>query len=166
MFGNAPHATEAQVVGAEVVPPLRRAVRFVDGEETHVAFPDRFEERVAEALGRHVDELVGAAPEPLHAAAALVGRDTRVDEGRADPVLLQPLDLILHECEERGDHERRAAASDRGSWKQATCRRGMDHERVLSARDVLDDSRWPSRNEGCPELLSWDVVDVQGSPGC
>ena len=53
---------DAQVVGPEVVAPLRDAVGLVDRDERHVAPGERLDERArGEALGRGVDELVRAA---------------------------------------------------------------------------------------------------------
>ena len=64
---------DAQVVGPEVVPPLRDAVRLVDRDELHVAARERVDERVrGEPLGRGVHELVAAraASPPRDGAAA------------------------------------------------------------------------------------------------
>src|SRR6185503_14643261 len=51
------HIRQPQVVGPEVVTPLRQAVRLVDREAVDVGLPDRVQEAAAgEALGGDVDQ--------------------------------------------------------------------------------------------------------------
>ena len=104
-------ALDAAVVGAEVVPPVGDAVRFVDHEQAHAAgdVGEQLlaEPPVAEALRRdeqHVD-LAGAD-------ALLDGLPLRrvvgVDRLRADAHPAGGLDLVPHQREQRRDEDRGA----------------------------------------------------------
>ena len=105
---------ELEVVGPEVVAPLRDAVRLVDREERDSSARELREEAlVVEALGCDVEELQRAAAEPLADLALLVGTEARVEPGRLDPSSLQEVDLILHQRDQRRDDDRHAVEQQR-----------------------------------------------------
>ena len=105
---------EAEVVRAEVVAPLRDAVRLVDDEQADAGGAQRLgEARRREALGRDVEQahLTGGGPRQ----GGAIGRRVLlgVDDGRApgsDP--FEPLDLVLHERHERRDHHGEVVAHE------------------------------------------------------
>jgi hypothetical protein len=64
------HPRQAQIVGAEVVAPLRDAVGLVDGEQVDLALADCVHEAgLGEALGRAVDDPGPAVADLRHRAA-------------------------------------------------------------------------------------------------
>ena len=74
---------ELEVVGTEVVTPLRDAVRLVDGEERDLHARELGHEAlVVEALGRHVEQAELAAAQSLGDVAHLREREARVDARR------------------------------------------------------------------------------------
>ena len=74
---------ELQVVGPEVVAPLRDAVRLVDGEERDSSARELGEEAlVVEALRCDVEKLQRAGAEPLGDLTLLVGVEARIEPGR------------------------------------------------------------------------------------
>ena len=125
---------EAEVVRAEVVAPLRDAVRLVDDEQADAGGAQRLgEARRREALGRDVEQahLTGGGPRQ----GGAIGRRVLlgVDDGRApgsDP--LEPLDLVLHQRHERRDHHGEVVAHERRQLvaERLARARGHDDEHV------------------------------------
>ena len=106
---------ELEVVGAEVVSPLRDAVRLVDGEERNLRAPQRVEEAlVVEALGRDVEQRERALGHRVRERARLVGRERRVEPRGLDPAAAEEIDLVLHQRDERRDDEREPVEHQRG----------------------------------------------------
>ncbi len=98
---------EAEVVGAEVVAPLRDAVRLVDDEQAQPRLLDLLDEAGrGEALGRDVEQPQLAGDRTLQYVAVLCRGLLRVHQrdllGRDPP---QPVDLILHQ-RARGERRR------------------------------------------------------------
>ena len=117
---------EAEVVGTEVVAPLRDAVRLVDDEQPDRHLAQRLEEaRRGEALGRDVEQPQLAGARALQHRAVLVGVALGVDERDASRrAPLQRLDLVLHQRDERRDDDREVAgAAAPAAGSRATCRR-------------------------------------------
>ena len=126
---------EAEVVRAEVVAPLRDAVRLVDDEQPHVRGLERLgEARRGEALGRDVEQAHLAGGGPLHHGAVGAGVLLGVDHGGAPRGhALEPLDLVLHQGHERRDDHRQVVSHQR---RQLVAQRlpragGHDHEHVV-----------------------------------
>ena len=106
---------EAEVVGAEVVPPLGDAVRLVDDEQADVRPPQALEEPGrGEALRRDVEQPHVARHRLLDRAAVGRGVALRVDErDAARRHALERLDLVLHQRHQRRDHERQVGPHQR-----------------------------------------------------
>ncbi len=103
-----PHgAWQEQVVGAEVVAPLRDAVGLVNDEEAYASPPQREDElQRSEPLGGDVEHLhLSRANPPLH-LPALLRREPRVQgRGVRDRALKQRVHLVLHQRDQgRYDH--------------------------------------------------------------
>jgi hypothetical protein len=93
---------EAEVGRAEVVAPLRHAVRLVDDEQRGAAGGQRVEElRVLQALGGDVHELGAALANVVDGVALLRRAQRRVQLGGVDACLLQLVLLVLHEGDQR-----------------------------------------------------------------
>ena len=116
---------ELAVFAAEIVAPLRHAMRLVDGEQRdRAAIEQRQEARRQQALGRDVEqvELAGQqfALDPGRGFAVEGG----IEEFGAHAQLAQRLDLVLHQRDQRRDHDAaRPRAAAPGSGSTATCRR-------------------------------------------
>ncbi len=106
---------EHAVVGAEIVAPLRDAVRLVDGDERRLALAQHLgKARDAEPLRRDEEKLQAAA-EVVDAGLA---RDLAIQPGvnarHLQPACRELGCLVLHERDERADDQRGAAARDGG----------------------------------------------------
>ena len=173
--GNARHAGPAfvqqrqrPVFGAEVVPPLAHAVRFVDGEKTQLpARVQRIQQlqkaRRGHALGRGVQQRdVPRQQLPLHGlglAPVLRG----IEEAGGHASFVQRVHLVLHEGDERRDDQRDAApgplAGDGRNLvaQRFAAARGHEHQRVAAARDVFDDVLLLPPEAGVAEDFAQDV---------
>src|SRR5215469_6622771 len=79
---------------------------LVDGDQwTGKLGEEATEAREAEALGRHVDELVAALRHGRHAAAHLDAVHGGGEIGRRDAAGGESVDLVVHEGDERRDDE-------------------------------------------------------------
>ena len=121
---------EAEVVRAEVVPPLGDAVRLVDHEQPDLGLPDPLEE-----AGRR-EPLRGDVEQPRAAADRAVERRAvrrrvllRVDHRHlAGRDALERLDLVLHERDERRDDDREVRAHERGELVAERLARARRHD--------------------------------------
>ena len=109
----ADEARAVQVIGPEVVAPLRQAVRLVEHPGADLAaFEEAAEARVAKLLGRDVQHGDVAELHALDQRTALGWRQVAVQraaELEADAPV-QAIDLILHQRAQRRDHHRQRAA--------------------------------------------------------
>ncbi len=132
------------VLGAEVVAPLRDAVRLVDGEEGDVDLGEKRQHALLhEALGRDVEEVERAGLQ-LPLDGLLLGEgQRRVEEGRLDARGFERVDLILHERDQRRDDDAGAAPHEGGDLvaeRLAAARRHED-QRVAAGEHRLHDGR-------------------------
>ena len=74
---------DAEIARAEILSPLRNAVRFVHGEKRHVHLLHEREKAVRlQPLGRNIDELVGALARAGVHGADLLAREGAINVGR------------------------------------------------------------------------------------
>ncbi len=133
---------QLQVVGPEVVAPLRDAVRLVDREERDSRLREAGEEAlVVEPLRRDVQELQRALLQPIEDRALLGGVEARIEPRGLDPVPLQEVDLVLHQRDQRRDHDRQPAEEEgRKLVAEALAGPGRkDRERRSPGEERLDD---------------------------
>ena len=100
---------DLQVIRAEVIAPLRDAVRLVHDDVAqgqHVQV--RPEQGRAEALGRDVQELEIPVRRVVEGEVHLPAVHPGVDGQGADPPVGEVLHLVLHQGDQRRDHERKA----------------------------------------------------------
>ena len=131
-----------EIFRAEVVAPLRDAVRLVDREQGERDLVEPVEEPVAqEPLGGQVEQVELARGGLPANPALLLGRQARVQERRAQPQLAQRHHLILHERDQGADHDRRAGAQQGGDLvAQRLAAAGRhDHERVAAPHHAAHD---------------------------
>ncbi len=154
---------QAEVVGAEVVPPLRDAVGLVDHEQAHARVAHRVEERPRrEPLGRHVEQAQLAARGGGQGRAVLRARALRVDQ--TDPRAGhrgQALDLVLHERDQRRDDQRQVIAHQGGKLiaqrlaragghddQRVAVGQGRLHRLALAGAETLEAEQAPQRPLG------------------
>ncbi len=81
-------------------------MRLVDCEERHLDPGERLPEAlVAEALGSDVEEAEAAVADGAHQVSDLVGGEGRVEAGGGHAAPGELVDLVLHEGDERRDHQ-------------------------------------------------------------
>ena len=108
-------AADLEEGGAEVVAPLRDAVRLVDDEQADRMRRDEVEEGgVGEPLGRREDDLRRAGGDRLLGGVDLVGADRAVQLHGGDAELAQLVALVLHQRDQRRDDQRRAGQEQGG----------------------------------------------------
>ncbi len=149
--GDARHAREALVqqrelaiVGPEIVAPLRDAMRLVDREQGDRAAAQQVEEaRHGQALGCDVEQVERAGGE---VALGVVDRrpvQVRVQRRGAHAELAQRCDLILHQRDQRRDHDGDAGPAQRRhlvAHRLAAAGRHQD-QGVAAGDHVVDDRR-------------------------
>src|SRR5207249_4308861 len=105
--------TDAPVVGPEIVPPARDAVRLVDDETTDVEPSQRVDEAGrADALGREVEEAQLSRTCASGDRGARRGGDLAVQALRGDPQLVQASHLVDHQGDQRRQDEREPTGGD------------------------------------------------------
>ena len=106
---------DGAVVGAEVLPPLRHAVRLVHGHERDARNLGKLgHARRGEALGCHVEQLHVTRQSVRKGPGLLVGALGAVDARGGNPSLLQARYLVFHKRDERGHHKCEPRQQQRG----------------------------------------------------
>jgi hypothetical protein len=129
---------ELQVVGAEVMAPFRDAVRLVDREERDLRPLELGEEAlVVEALRGDVEELQAARPEPVGDVAHLLSAEAGIEAGGVDAVAGEEVDLVLHQGDQRRDHDGDAVEQQRGKLvaEALAAAGGEDRERRAAGQE-------------------------------
>jgi len=141
---------QTEIVGAEVVAPLAHAMRFVDRKQAEQsALEQRIHLRqktaIGHALGGRVQQGDFAAQQtPLDVAGFFAG-EGGVEEGGIHTRLVQRTHLVVHQCDQRRDHDGDAEASalacdgrDLVAQRFASTR-GHQHQRIAPGRHMVDD---------------------------
>jgi hypothetical protein len=97
---------QEEVVGAKVVAPLADAVGLVHHEQLdRLAAEQRAELRPGQPFRGGVDELHRAGANAGLGLALLAGRQRAVEHRHAEATLLQAVGLVLHQGDQRTDHQ-------------------------------------------------------------
>ena len=95
-------AGQFEVVGTEVVPPLRDAVGLIHREQGDIDLIQRCAETfVVEAFRGHVEQTQLAASELSHNLPVLIGTEAGIETAGDDASRGQRIDLILHQSDQR-----------------------------------------------------------------
>src|SRR5690625_1711107 len=128
---------QAQILGPEIVAPLRYTVGFVYGKQADAAAGEQVKRVAAQqALGCNIDQLELPGRQRLLGAALFLGAERGIEHGGGHSVVLQCADLVTHE----GDQRRFAygrAWSDQGGDVVAQGRvstGGHERERVVEGQ--------------------------------
>ena len=116
---------------------------LVDDDQRDACLPQRPQESVLpKALRRGVDELVGTCGDLIRGALLLGGGEGAVDEdGPLAQSGRQAFDLVLHQGDQRREHQRRARQEQRRKLEGQRLARagGQDRQRVVASKYPVDD---------------------------
>ena len=147
---------DGQVRRAEVLAPLRHAVRLVHGDERDGGLARELEEaRVGQPLRGHVHDLVRARQRAAQHGGLLAGRERGVEVGAAHARVKERAHLIAHERHERAHHEREALHHDAGHLvaHRFAGARGHDRQRVAAGEDRLHHTLLPGPERVVAEMV-------------
>ena len=97
-----PNGSDLEVVGPEVVAPLRNAVGLVDRQQAHVHLEETDPKQLCpKPFRRDVKELVVAVDGVVERVINLPPRHPRVHRQRPDPPVPKVLDLVFHQRDQR-----------------------------------------------------------------
>ena len=117
-------------------------MRFVDGEQRDArAFEQIEQARREQAFGRDVEQVELAGHELAFDAQRGLGIERGIEAGRAHAGLCEGVDLVLHQRDQRRDHDAGAFAQQ---GRQLVAQRlaaagGHQHQRVAAAGHVCHD---------------------------
>ena len=122
------HAAQHPVIGAEIMPPFRHAMRLVDREQAQRRRAQQVTEtRLAGTFGRDIEQIELARAEGiLRLAPVGIGAGQR---GRADAVGARAAQLVVHQRDQRADHHAGAGQHDRGELVGQRLARPRRHHR-------------------------------------
>ena len=152
---NARHVRETlvqhgklDVLRPEIVPPLRHAVRFVDGEQADARSLKQIEEaRRHQPLGRHVDEVQPPGRQIALDLRGLGARQRGVEVRGAHAGFFQRGHLVLHQRDQRRNHNAGALPTPVPHEcryliaKRFAAAGGHQHQAIAAVGDVRDDLR-------------------------
>src|SRR5205823_13501101 len=105
---------ELDVLRAEIVPPLRHAVRLVDGEKRELrALEQAQEARRRQALRRYVEQVEPAREQLALDLRRLFGGERRVEAGCSYARFAQRRHLVVHQRDQGRDDDSAALAHQR-----------------------------------------------------
>ena len=133
---------DAQVGGAEVVAPLRDAVRLVDGQQRDPHPLHAQTERLGhEPFGSHVEEFDIAVDAVVEHDVDLPHRKSRMDRRRVDAEPPEAVDLVLHQGDQRRDDDAQTFAQHRRHLigERLAAAGGHQRQRVAPLADGADD---------------------------
>lgn len=97
---------DAQIAGAEVLPPLADAVGLVHRHHADELFlREALEARHFQPLRSHIDDLIPALPGAAEHEGLLVVGEAVVEESRRHSRLHQRPHLVLHQADQRRHHD-------------------------------------------------------------
>ena len=129
------------VFGAEIVTPLRHAMRFVDREQADLGLFEQVEKAPGQqAFGGDIEHLEIAAEQALLDLALGHRVEARIEEGRLDAELVQGLDLVLHQRDQRRNDDRRAGSQQGRDLvaKRLAATGRHQHEGIAATADAFD----------------------------
>ena len=147
--GRASHEFRyVEIAGAKILPPLGDAMRLVDGDHGDGQRAANAQKtRRKQALGGDVDQLVLPAGEVSEGNVHLSLGERAVEKRRRHARLLECRHLILHQRNERRDHQRASRQRQRRHLiANGLARTGRHHgQDVAACKDGVDRLFLPSR---------------------
>ena len=163
------YAMELAILRAEVMTPVRNAMRLVDDQRGNAAggmHPGQdfaFELGLQQPLGSHVQQLELAALQARQAPRYFGAFERGVDERGFDAVVLEQAYLVLHQRDQRRYHDAYAGAKQGRQLKaQRLAAAGWhDGEQVAAAQDVAHDLLLP----GTKGIKAKALLELGGEGG-
>ena len=154
---SAAQLADPQIIGAEIMPPLRDAMRLVHGNQADTDAPQHPHCRPGgEAFGRDVKELQATGFERLPDLFGLFLGIARGQRTGLDAYRPERAHLIPHQRNQRRDHHGHALAQKRRKLKAQgfTATGGHDRQHVFAARDRVHDILLPGAEGIEPENIA------------
>ena len=129
---------QAAILRPEVVTPFADAVGLVDGQERQRHLLQKIERPIGEQpLGREIQQLQSLGFDFVGDLALLGSGERAVDASRADAAIHERVDLILHQRDQRRDHDRQPGHGERRRLEAETLAAagGQHHERIAALDD-------------------------------
>ena len=144
------------------MPPLADAVRFVHHQQRDGTVAHEVAEVAVERFGREEYQFVLTGAKGVHARAALVEVQRGIDGGDLEAETRHRVDLVLHERDQRRDHEHCAVEQSRRQLVGERLARARGHQgnAILTGQYGVDDFALPG-----PELVEPEDVAEDGF-GC
>ncbi len=102
---------QLQVIGPKIVPPLRDAMCFVNGEQGNLGVRQQIKAaRRRQTFGRDIQQIQLTAGKRTLGLLGLPRIECGIEERRANSQLCERRHLVLHQCDERRDHDGGAIA--------------------------------------------------------
>ena len=133
---------ELPVLGAEVVAPLRDAMRFVDREDCNVAALEEAKRALLhETFRRNIEKIEPASRELTLDLVLRRAILCRVEKRRLDAEIAQRIDLILHQRDQRRDDDAGARPDKSGDLIAQRFAAAGRHQRqtIAAAQEGRDD---------------------------
>src|SRR6266404_9588780 len=147
---NLAQAAELAVFGAEFMAPLGNAMGFVDGEKGNgEALQPVHGAAERDALRRQIEQLILAGSGLLEDMGALVRRSGGVQASSGNAHLEELRDLVLHQRDERGDHDGGASVEHGGKLvAERFATAGGHYDTGVAPRSEAADDGFLARAEG------------------
>ena len=147
---------QPQIVLAKVMTPLRYAVRFVDCDQGNIDPPQQIHRAVfpmQEPFRRQIQQIeLAAAKRRLDPLLLGIGK-AGVEKGSRHPMLAQGRHLILHQRDQRRNHQPGPRAQHRRQLiaKRFSSARGHQHQRIAPTKNRAHDLFLPGPKVRIPE---------------
>ena len=177
--GHAGHAwvtlvqhRQGSVFGAEIMPPLADAMRFVNGKQRHLpalgqGIELRQEARRGDALRCRVQQREFTAQQALLHCGGFHAAEAGVQKGGFHAGFVQGAHLVVHQGDQRRDHDGGAVAGllacdGRDLVAQGlTAAGGHQHQRVAAGHHMLNDGLLRAAESVIAKNLAQDVQERQ-----
>ena len=133
--------SQREIFGAEIVPPLRDAMRFVDGEQADARLAQhRLGAVEREPLGRGVKQAQAAVGDGIEQRRRFLAAVRGIERACRDAEALQLRDLVAHQRDQRRNHDGQPIAQQSGQLiaQRLAAARRHHGEHVLAFEDSAD----------------------------
>ena len=151
------------------MPPLRNAVRLVDGEKGEAGARQQLQAtRRHQPLGRDIEQIEGPVANGALDLGGLAGRQPRIEGRRAHPRLAQRVDLVLHQRDQRRHDDADARTQQRRDLvAQRLAAAGRhQHDGVAADDDVFDNRKLLAAEAVKPENLAQHPLGLRSPWPC
>jgi hypothetical protein len=116
-------------------------VRFIDDDQRNRAAANQVAQAAIQRLGGEVDELVRAAAKVFETSAPFFEGQRRVDRARMKAELLERVDLIFHQGDQRREHQHGSRHHARRQHERERFAGARRHHRdaITAGQDCVDD---------------------------